>query len=138
VNLTKLMTALRNEEGVKPKVYLDSKGIPTVGVGRNLRDKGLSQDEINYLLVNDINECVADLMTLPWFKGLDDVRQRVLVDMRFNLGPTKFREFKKLIQALEHKDYYLSSKEMLDSTWAQDVKGRAIKLARMMETGTDA
>ena len=51
----RLIDQLRIHEGVEKTVYNDSEGIPTIGVGRNLRDRGLSDDEIDYLLSNDID-----------------------------------------------------------------------------------
>ena len=132
----KLVNALIVEEGIRLRPYKDSKGILTIGVGRNLQ-KGISLATALQMLDEDINEAVTDLMTFSWFPQLDDVRQRVLVDMRFNLGPDKFRGFGKMLSALASKDYHLASTEMLNSQWAKDVKGRAVKLAKMMELGQD-
>lgn len=133
----KLINSLIIEEGIRLRPYKDSKGILTIGVGRNLQ-RGISLATALQMLDEDINEAVTDLMAFDWFRGLDDVRQRVLVDMRFNLGPDRFRGFKNMLKALERKDYHLASIEMLSSEWSKDVKGRATKLAQMMETGTDA
>jgi lysozyme len=132
----KLKTQLISHEGKKTKVYKDSLGVETIGVGRNLRDKGLSEDEINYLLDNDINECLTDLKSfLPYFEDLDDTRQRVLLDMRFNLGPTRFRGFKNMLKAVKDSRFVDASNAMLNSKWAKQVKGRAKRLAKMMSDG---
>jgi lysozyme len=133
----KLKAQLELHEGKKPKVYLDSQGIPTIGIGRNLRDKGLTEVEIEFLLDNDIDECESDLKTFDWWDDLDDVRQRVLLDMRFNLGPSKFRGFKRTLKAVQDGKYTDAAKFMLDSKWAKQVKGRARRLALMMEHGRD-
>ena len=133
----KLIEQLSLHEGVKQKVYKDSLGIETIGVGRNLRDKGISHDVVLYLLNNDINECEADLKTFEWWDELDDVRQRVVLDLRFNLGPTKFRGFKRTLKAIAGGKYSDAAKFMLESKWAKQVKGRARRLALMMEIGQD-
>ena len=67
---TEFIEWLKKEEGVIPHAYQDHLGFWTIGVGR-LIDKrkggGLSADEIDYLLSNDINRFVAGLeKALPW------------------------------------------------------------------------
>jgi lysozyme len=132
----KLNDDLIRDEGLKLKVYKDSLGIETIGVGRNLRDKGLSTAEALYLLNNDLDECLADLRTfLPYFDDLDEVRQRVLTNMRFNLGPTRFRGFKNFLKCVRESRYKDAAIAMLESKWAKQVKGRARRLAKAMETG---
>jgi lysozyme len=132
----KLRTQLVLHEGMKQFVYTDTLGIETIGVGRNLRDKGLSREEVYFLLDNDIDECLEDLQSLlPFFDDLDDVRQRVLLDMRFNLGPSKFRGFKNFLKAVKESRYKDAAAAMLNSKWAKQVKSRAKRLSTMMATG---
>jgi lysozyme len=128
---------LMRDEGVKLTVYKDSLGIETIGVGRNLRDKGITHDEAQFLLENDLDECIADCLTFPWFADLDPVRQRVIVNMRFNLGPSKLRAFKNTLGYVQRGEYLLAAEGMLASRWARQVGARAIRLAKMMETGRD-
>ena len=54
--MTQLIDMLKLHEGVRSKSYLCSAGFETIGVGRNISESGLglSDDEINYLLANDI------------------------------------------------------------------------------------
>jgi lysozyme len=124
-------------EGLRLKPYHDTVGKLTIGVGRNLTDVGISQEEALYLLDNDLRASIADLERLPWFESLDPIRQRVVVDMRFNLGPSKFRGFHNTIAAMTVGDYERASRLMLRSKWAEQVGGRAARLARMMQTGHD-
>lgn len=125
----------RDERRVKT-VYLDSRGIATVGVGRNLRDRGLSDDEIDYLLGNDITAVEQDLdRNLPWWRNLSEVRQRVLANMCFNLGINRLLGFKKMLGAVCGGDYHEAAAQMLNSTWATQVGNRAIRLATMMKEG---
>lgn len=132
-----LIEQLTRHEGKRAKPYMDTVGKITIGVGRNLSDKGLSEAEILYLLNNDIDECVADLATFKWFRELDAVRQRVMLDFRFNLGPSRFRNFKGLLRALEAKDYADAAKHMQQSLWFRQVKSRGVRLVRMMREGQD-
>lgn len=133
----KLKLQLMRHEGVRLTVYQDALGIETIGVGRNLRDKGLSTDEALFLLENDIDECVGDCLRFPWFADLDPVRQRVVVDMRFNLGPSRLRGFKNTLAAIGRRDFEAAANGMLKSLWARQVKSRAVRLAQMMRTGRD-
>jgi lysozyme len=129
---------LIEHEGLKLRPYRCTAGKLTIGVGRNLDDKGISKKEALVLLENDIQECIADLATFPWFDRLDSVRQMVLIDFRFNLGPAGFRGFRNTIKAISEQRYGDAADGMLASKWASQVKRRAVRLARMMRTGIDS
>lgn len=134
--LQQLRDQLIGHEGCKLKPYADVAGKITIGVGRNLTDKGLSTAEVTMLLDNDILECIADLMhTYSWFVTLDQVRQHAIIDMRFNLGAAGFARFPNLIHALAVADYQDAARQMLASLWAQQVGHRADDLAAMMRNG---
>lgn len=135
----KMIEELRRDEGVVPYAYQDHLGYWTIGVGRLIdKRKGgkLRDDEIDYLLNNDIEECMADLdKYLPWWRKMTEARQRVLVNMRFNLGLTGLLGFKNTLAAMEKGDYSKASEGMLDSLWARQVGNRAKRLASMMKDG---
>ena len=134
----KLLEMLKRHEGVRSHVYLCSAGYETIGVGRNISKSGmgLSDDEVDYLLENDIARVIKELSSeYPWFNDLDDVRKDAMIDISFNLGATRLRGFKKALAAMEVANYTLAAKEFLDSKWSRDVKGRAHELASMIETG---
>jgi len=135
--MEKLVEQLELHEGKENKVYEDTEGVLTIGYGRNLEDKGLSDKECELLLRNDIKECKRDMENYFWYISLDDIRKRVILDMRYNLGLGGLLSFKNMIKALKEKDYMKASQEMLDSKWADQVKTRATRLAKMMETGED-
>jgi lysozyme len=127
---------LTRDEGCRLRVYNDSLGVPTIGVGRNLRDKGISQIEADFLLDNDIAEySAAVLARIPAAYRLDEVRRAVLVGMAFNLGLTGLMKFSKLLAAVERGDYDVAAAEMMDSRWATQVGDRAARLARQIQTG---
>jgi lysozyme len=134
----KLLEMLKRHEGVRSHVYLCSAGYETIGVGRNISKSGmgLSEDEVDYLLENDIVRVIKELSSeYPWFKDLDDVRKDAMIDISFNLGATRLRGFKRALAAMEVADYTTAAKEFLDSKWSRDVKGRATELCYMVETG---
>lgn len=119
--------------------YTDSLGYLTIGIGRNIdkrSGKGLSDDEMMYLYGNDLTACKNHLETFTWFNKLDMVRRGVMLEMRFNLGPDRFLGFKKMIAAVQAKDYQTTVKEMKDSKWATQIgKGRLDDLCNRMLTG---
>ena len=134
----KLLEMLKRHEGVRSHVYLCSAGYETIGVGRNIAKSGLglSDDEVDYLLENDIVRVIKELsLEYPWFKNLDDVRKDAIIDIGFNLGATRLRGFRRALAAMEVADYKTASLEFLDSKWSRDVKGRSTELAYMIEMG---
>lgn len=139
----RLIEQLRLHEGERKKPYRDTVGKLTIGIGRNLDDKGLRRDEIEYLLNNDIADARADLdRYLPWWRGLDPVRQRVLIDMAFNMGmgaPNRggLLSFVNTLSNIRQGRYAEAADMMLASKWAQQVGRRAVRLATMMRTGLD-
>ena len=136
--MSRLIEMLKLHEGVRSHVYMCSAGYETIAVGRNISESGLglSDDEIDYLLQNDIDRCVAELSReYPWFEKLDDVRRDAIIDIFFNLGATRFRGFRKALGYMEVQDYILAAHEFRDSIWADQVKGRADTLTDMIETG---
>ena len=131
----KIKTMLIKHEGLELKPYIDKVGKLTIGVGRNLEDVGISKQEAMVLLNNDISKAVKELEKYDFWERLDEVRKAVLIDMMFNLGARKFREFKKMIAALRRGDYSEAAKEMRDSLWCEQVGSRCDELSKMMETG---
>ena len=154
---THLVKQLIKSEGLRLEVYQDTLGIDTIGVGRNLEDRGISQEELDamdipnidtiyqygiteadaaFLLENDIEIVENEIVKAhPCVKDLDSVRQLVLVDMAFNMGVPRLSGFKKMWAAIHEGDFPTASREMLDSRWAVQVKGRSHKLAHAMHHG---
>lgn len=124
-------------EGLRLKPYRCPAGYLTIGVGRNLDTKGLSKEEALFLLRNDIEEITSQLEKYGWYRGLDDVRKKVIIDMAFNLGVYGLLSFKNMIQALNCGDYDTAADEMVNSTWHKQVGERGKRLVRMMRTGED-
>lgn len=149
MNTQKLAQDLMDDEDIRVFAYDDEtgkalqpgqtlKGNLTIGIGRNLTANGLRQDEISYLLQNDIAEVLIGLeQALPWWPQLDDVRQRVLANMAFNMGVAGLLEFKTTLRLVRDRQYAEAARQMLASKWAKQVPSRAAKLAERMRLGKD-
>ncbi len=135
--MSQLMEMLKRHEGLRLKPYKDSVGKLTIGIGRNLDDVGITNEEATQLLQNDISKALrAAADNFFWFLKLDAVRQDVVISMIFNMGLKKFSEFKKTIEHIANKRYAEASEEMLKSAWAKQVGQRSIELSHMMKTGS--
>lgn len=127
---------LKKHEGLRLKPYTDTVGKLTIGVGRNLTDRGITEAEADYLLMNDLAQAERDARALFGnFDAIGDARQAVLIDMAFNMGKTRLSGFKKFIAAVLSGDYTATAAEMLDSAWAFQVGNRSKELSKMMITG---
>lgn len=154
----KLRAQLRRNEDDRLTVYRCTAGKLSIGVGRNLDDCGISAAETRRLgitvasciahgitsaqsaalLENDIDRTVADLdSALPWWRTLSDVRQRVLIDMCFNMGLAKLLGFRRMLAAARAGRWGDAVAEMVDSDWHRQVGGRALRLEAMMLTDRD-
>lgn len=146
MNISELKKALYRDEGVRFDAYLDSEGILTIGVGHNCEavpvvgvskpGDRISEEMVSQLLDADLANTEKDLdRFLPWWRGLDDARQNVLMNMGFNLGVPRLAKFVKTLDAIQKKDYAKAADEMLESKWAAQVGHRAIRLSKAMEEG---
>ena len=127
---------LVRHEGIRLRPYTDTVGKLTIGIGRNLDDKGITEDEALYLLRNDVEEARRGLdKAIPWWLWLDEVRQAVLLDMAFNMGVRGLLGFIVTLPLIQEGRYAEAADAMLKSKWARQVKGRAAELAVMMRTG---
>lgn len=138
--MTKLIDMLRLHEGVKKHGYLCTAGKMTVGVGRNIDKEGglgLSDDEIDYLLANDIKRVDAELVkSFAWYSSLDDVRKDAMINLTFNVGITRLKGFVKALAAMEQKNYPEAAAQFLDSVWAKQVGKRSIDVTNLIKTGS--
>ena len=127
INLAK--ASLIKHEGFRSKVYQCTAGKNTVGVGRNLDDKGITEREAEYLLDNDIVECIQDLATFSYWNKLNEHQQAALIDLRFNLGAAGYRSFKMMGKALEIGDYTEAAYQIMHSKYHDQVGKRAEDVA---------
>ncbi|UQN68262.1 glycoside hydrolase family protein [Burkholderia multivorans] len=130
-----LKAELTRDEGRRSRIYVDTVGKVSGGIGRNLTDKGFRDNEIDLMYQNDIAETEAWLdRNLPWWRSLDPVRQRVMMNMAFNMQG-KLLTFVNTLAAIKRGDYAAAADGMLASKWASQVGDRAKRLADMMRSG---
>ena len=137
-SVEKLIEMLRRHEGVKSHSYLCSEGFETIGVGRNISESGLglSDDEINYLLMNDVARVKEELTDeYFWFPALGEVRQAAMIDISFNIGQTRLRGFVRALKAMADENFDQAADEFYDSRWASQVGSRAEEICNMIRTG---
>lgn len=140
-NRADLRAELRRDEGCELTAYKDTLGYWTIGVGHLLgaeqRMSQITPSEADALLDADINAAVDIVIKRVGqiqFEMIDDVRQRALINMAFNLGP-KLLQFKRFLSSVDNRDWTSAAREMMESLWAKQVGLRAIRLRRMIETG---
>jgi GH24 family phage-related lysozyme (muramidase) len=146
-NFGRMYTYTSGNEGVKNKVYKDSEGIPTVGMGFNLtrhdaraiiEDVGADYDSImsgeaeltdaqtRFIADQNMRGAVEDARALvPSFNDLSESRQIALADMAFNMGRERLGGFKKMLAAIEQDDWVTAGNEVKNSQYAQQVGDRA-------------
>lgn len=131
-----LQNDLIRDEGLVLKPYVDTVGKITIGVGRNLTDRGIGRAEALMLCANDVAAAAGDLdRNVPWWRGLSEGRQRALLNMAFNLGWPRLSRFKVMLVALEVGDFVSAERESLDSAWAKQVGPRAARIADLFKEG---
>lgn len=131
-----LIEDLIRDESMVLKPYRDSVGKLTIGVGRNLEDVGITENEATYLLTNDLASVERDLdRNASWWRAMSVNRQRALANMCFNLGWPRLREFRMMLSALESEDWEAAAEEALNSKWAKQVGERAHRIADLIRGG---
>lgn len=152
--INSLVERLKKHEGVRDKVYNDSAGIPTIGVGFNLNrpdapekikklgldynsvksgKKTLTPQQIDSLLKQDIKSSWNSAKDIVEnFVSLPSNAKSVIVEMIFNLGRSGFLKFKNFKNMIEQNDFIKASQEMLRSNWAKQVGERAKNLSNLL------
>ena len=132
----RLTKQLQFEEGEKLKLYKCPADKFSIGIGRNLEDRGISQDEALYLLSNDITRCEDELRrNLPFFEKLSDNRQEALLNMCFNLGISGLLKFKNMLRNIEEQNWIYAIDELEDSKYAKQVPNRVARLKQQILKG---
>jgi len=138
MNYDLLLEQLEDFEGLELKAYQCTAGKTTIGLGRNLDDYGITKEEAFYLAKNNIYELENELdRAIPWWRQLDDARQRALINLAYNVGTTTLLKFKKTLQYLEDGFYNDAGIEVLDSRWAKQVGRRATFISNVFITGEE-
>jgi GH24 family phage-related lysozyme (muramidase) len=122
---------IMNDESLRLNVYNDSLGNATVGFG-HLVLPGESFDKITSheaiaMLRRDYDVAKQSVESkYKWATG--DVKL-VLINMTYQMGPSRLAKFEKALMALQIGDYDLAAAELLDSVWASQAPNRAIRIA---------
>lgn len=135
-----LVKQLTLDEDKRKHVYKDSLGFFTIGVGRLVDsrkpDGGLRDDEISFMLTNDLDDRLNALHSrIYWFERLDDPRKGVLVNMSFQLGVDGLLKFRNTLELVKQGKFHEAADEMMDSTWARQTPNRAARLSEQMRSG---
>jgi lysozyme len=132
--MNKISEMLEKHEGYRQFVYKDSLGIETIGIGRNLKNRGVTRAEALYLLENDIADFTKQLRDrLYWFDSVHEDAQLVMIDMAFNCGLNGLLTFHETLEHIKNENYKAASVTMLASKWAKQVGTRAIELSDILK-----
>lgn len=141
-----MIAELTPEEGLRLRVYDDAtgqpivkgsvvQGNPTIGIGRNLASKGITEDEAHYLCADDIAEVEDQLdKNLAWWRGMSARRQMALADMCFNMGLSVLLTFTTFLGYLEAGEWEKAAEDLKGTAWWGQVGTRGPKIAaRILE-----
>jgi lysozyme len=142
-----MIAELTADEGLRLEPYDDAtghthkQGVPvvgylTIGIGRNLDTNGITKDEAEYLLTNDINMVAGWLnVKLPWWTGMTDGRQRALINMVFNMGTGGILKWPMFLSQLQSGNYEAAAATIKNSLWYTQVGNRAARIANLIQYG---
>ena len=157
--MNRIKAQLVRHEGLRLKPYRCTAGKLTIGVGRNLSDRGISQKEAYTMLERDIKDCEQWLIDeIPEvYNNLDEVRQSVLLNMCISIPQSRYNSnglrpcaslrepcylgikgllgFNNTLAFIKAGDWERAANNMLASKWAKQVGMRAIELSEMMRKG---
>ena len=143
MNMDRLLKSVKAHEGYRNKVYLDSLGKRTVGVGHLcvedfwVDDREYSEDMLMNILKNDLKSAIEGAERLcSKCPDLDDLAKETIIEMVFQLGETGVSKFRNMWKALESNppQYDVAATEMLDSRWAKQTPGRAKEMSNHMRS----
>ena len=117
---------LIRHEGTMCTLYQCTEDKWTIGVGRNLTDRGITEEEAMYLLDNDIKR-VMNQLDEYWtvWRSFEKRGQMVCLDMCFQMGIKGFMGFRRTRALMEMGMWLEASEELLDSKYAIQTANRA-------------
>lgn len=128
--MSDVVADLMRDEGLRLKPYRCTAGKLTIGWGRNIEDIGISEEEAEHMLRNDVARVEHELdKAYPWWVKCPGSVRRAMTNMVFNLGINRFGGFKRMLACLQAGDYRGASVAALDSKWADQVGDRATRIA---------
>ena len=145
MDMDRLLESVKKHEGYRNKVYLDTLGKRTVGVGHLCvedfweDDKEYDEKFLMEILQKDLQPAIRGARSLMEDHGcadIDEQAEEILIEMVFPLGMTGVSKFKNMWKALAELNYVGASYEMLDSRWAKQTPNRAKEMAQIMKAIT--
>ncbi len=142
MNMDRLLESVKKHEGYRNKVYLDTLGKRTVGVGHLCvedfweDDKEYEEKFLMTILEHDLQTAIKgakELMEDHGCADIDEQAEEILIEMVFQLGKNGVSKFRNMWKALAEKNYIGASYEMLDSRWAKQTPNRAKAMAKTMK-----
>ena len=139
MDMERIKTTLIRHEGLELKPYRCTSDKLTIGVGRNLDDRGITHTTAMQMLDEDIELSIEDLRrNLSWFDEMPEPVQEALINRTFNMGIVRLMQFRKTIAFLRDREWDKAATEMLDSRYATQVGRRADEVADMIRSAADA
>jgi lysozyme len=134
---TNAVEFIKGNEGLRLKPYGDSRGIITIGYGRNLRDNGITQSEADTLFEHDYLTALRTCQSIfgAHYESFTSARRAALLDMAFNLGEHRLRGFRRMIAAVNADDWSNAAIHAMDSQWYRQVGDRSKRVVAMLSTG---
>ena len=131
--MDKVKKMLMRHEGVMCHLYTCKANKVSIGIGRNLTDVGITEDEAMYLLNNDIKK-VTDGLTLNCgiWRTFPEEARIVCIDLAFNLGIEGFMRFRKTRELMELGLWLEASEELLRSNYATQLPNRSAYNSRQL------
>jgi len=124
-----LQAELTVDEGRNLRLYVDSRGYASIGIGRNLTSNGITAAECEAMFQHDVDEAVADLdHFIPWWRTLPPARQRVMVNLTFNMGWPTLSTFRRFLARMEQQDWAGAAAELRASQWWHQVGERGPRM----------
>jgi lysozyme len=125
-----ILSSVKKNEGFSSVVYKDTLGFDTIGYGTKLP---LTEKECAFILGSRLIEKEYELEEASSiYRSLPQSKQKIVLEMAYQLGVNGVMNFKKMWFALQKNDYATASKEMLNSKWAKQTPNRANQLALLM------
>ena len=130
------LNQIKRHEGLRLKPYKCTADKLTIGYGRNLEDRGITEEEAEYLLKNDVQDFIDKVdERWPWVQGLDLPRRWVVYNMAFNMGIEGLAKFVNTLEAMSLGEYERAANGMEQSKWYSQVGNRSKELVYQMRTG---
>lgn len=124
-----------------PHVYRNPKGVDTIGIGRVVHEGrgGISLEEANYLLKNDIATVSRQLDSeLPFWREAPESVQHALVAMALQLGAAVLAEFRIPFEFVRQRRYPEARRELASTFWYQQSPAKAKRVVELFRPDDEA